>query len=122
MSHFVNYLTQLGLDNYYEALQFYHSSTPNAVFTITEETMAELNIKRGHRRKIQRAIASYQGYPRSAPLPAPILRRAPMCDETASKHLLASQPCESLSYHNTKSKHQSKEHDEQQLLANIKAF
>lgn len=38
--------------------------------TVKEEDLDRLGFKLGHRRKLQRAIATMDGYPQSEPLPS----------------------------------------------------
>src|SRR5271167_1436368 len=64
-------LSHLGLGEYSEALTSHGFETWDDLIDISEETMAELGFKLGHRRKLQREIASYRGQPRTQPLVRP---------------------------------------------------
>jgi hypothetical protein len=64
-------LSRLGLGEYFEALVSRGFDNWDTLSEISEETMAELGIRLGHRRKLQREIASYRGQPRTQPLTPP---------------------------------------------------
>jgi hypothetical protein len=64
-------LSHLGLGEYSEALASHGFETWDDLIDISEETMTELGFKLGHRRKLQREIASYWGLPRTQPLARP---------------------------------------------------
>jgi hypothetical protein len=68
-SQFEVSLTHLGLAEYNEALVSHGFETWDNLLDISEEDMEGLGFKRGHRRKLQREIASYRGQPHSQPLP-----------------------------------------------------
>jgi SAM domain (Sterile alpha motif)/HMG (high mobility group) box len=70
-SHLDLSLSHLGLREYFEALVSRGYDTWDDLTDISEETMAELGIRLGHRRKLQREIASYRGQPRTQPLLSP---------------------------------------------------
>lgn len=70
-SHLELSLGYLGLGEYFEALVSHGFNTWDSLTDISEETMAELGVKLGHRRKLQREIASYRGQPRTQPLFSP---------------------------------------------------
>jgi hypothetical protein len=70
-SHFDASLSHLCLGEYSEALVSHGFKTWDDLIDISEETMAELGFKLGHRRKLQREIASYRGLPRTQPLVRP---------------------------------------------------
>jgi hypothetical protein len=71
-SHLDLSLSHLGLREYFEALVSRGYDTWDNLTDISEETMAELGIRLGHRRKLQREIASYRGQPRTQPLLSPL--------------------------------------------------
>jgi hypothetical protein len=58
-------LASLNLDELYEVLTSNGFKSWEAVQRITETDMERLELKRGYRRKILRAIATDQGYPTS---------------------------------------------------------
>ena len=64
-------LSRLGLGEYSEALLSRGFDTWDRLIDINEETMAELGIRLGHRRKLQREIATYRGQPQTQPLVCP---------------------------------------------------
>ena len=70
-SHFDASLSHLCLGEYSEALVSHGFETWDDLIDISEETIAELGFKLGHRRKLQREIASYRGQPRTQPLFSP---------------------------------------------------
>ena len=70
-SHLELSLSHLGLGEYFEVLVSHGFDTWDNLTDISEETMAELGVRLGHRRKLQREIASYQGQPRTQPLFSP---------------------------------------------------
>jgi hypothetical protein len=61
-------LSRLGLRGYLEPLISYGFETWEHLVDISEDDMAELGFKLGHRRKLQRAIAHYRGQPCNQPL------------------------------------------------------
>ena len=61
-------LSRLGLQEYLEPLVSHGFVTWEHLLKISEDNMAELGFKLGHRRKLQRAIALYQGQPFNQPL------------------------------------------------------
>lgn len=65
-------LTDLGIQDLFCELVTAGFSSWERLTTITEQDMANLNIRRGVRRKLQRAIARSMGWPDSRPLPSPI--------------------------------------------------
>lgn len=67
-SHLGLSLSHLGLGEYFETLVSHGFDTWDSLTDIGEETMAELGVRLGHRRKLQREIASYRGQPRTQPL------------------------------------------------------
>ena len=73
MSQLAIFLGDLGLDSYHKILQDHNIRTLDALYQITEDEMEQFNFKLGHRRKIQREVASRQGYPRGMSLPVPAL-------------------------------------------------
>jgi hypothetical protein len=64
-------LDHLGLGEYFEAFVSHGFDTWDNLTDISEETMAELGVRLGHRRKLQREIASYRGQPRTQALFSP---------------------------------------------------
>lgn len=70
-SHLNLSLSYLGHWEYFEALVSRGFDTWDNLTDISEETMAELDVRLGHRRKLQREIASYRGQPRSQSLFSP---------------------------------------------------
>jgi hypothetical protein len=64
-------LSRLGLGEYSEALLSRGFDSWDRLIDINEETMAELGIRLGHRRKLQREIATYRGQPQTQPLVCP---------------------------------------------------
>ncbi|KAF2196467.1 hypothetical protein GQ43DRAFT_383250 [Delitschia confertaspora ATCC 74209] len=56
-------LTRLGLERYLDTLVENGFSTWETVLDITEEDLTRLNFKLGHRRTLQREIATYRGLP-----------------------------------------------------------
>jgi hypothetical protein len=71
LSHLDLSLSHLGLGEYFEVLVSHGFDTWDSLTDISEETMAELGVRIGHRRKLQREIASYRGQPRTQPLFSP---------------------------------------------------
>ncbi|KAI9746047.1 MAG: hypothetical protein M1818_000728 [Claussenomyces sp. TS43310] len=61
-------LQVLGLEEYYPRLADHGFATWYAVMSITEADMAVLGFKLGHRRKLQREIATYCGHAVQDPL------------------------------------------------------
>jgi hypothetical protein len=68
---FAEKLSSLSLGQYYELLTSNGFDSWEAVQQITENDMEKLQMKRGIRRKLLRAIATNQGYPISQPLTDP---------------------------------------------------
>lgn len=71
-SHLDLSLSYLGLGEYFETLVSHGLDTWDKLTGISEETMAELGVRLGHRRKLQREIASYRGQSRTRPLYSPL--------------------------------------------------
>lgn len=61
-------LSRLGLTEYLQVLADNGFHTWSAVLDITEDDMTALNFKLGHRRLLQREIATYRGIPQSLSL------------------------------------------------------
>jgi hypothetical protein len=61
-------LQRLGLSGYGQALTENGFHSWEAVLDITEDDMTELKFKLGHRRLLQREIATYRGVPKSSSL------------------------------------------------------
>jgi hypothetical protein len=53
----------IGLEQYHAVLTSNGYNTWSDVLSITEDQMSELGFKRGHRRLLQREIASFRNYP-----------------------------------------------------------
>lgn len=68
MLHLDVHLTVLGLHQYHEVLVDHGFEAWQSPLSVTEEDMARCHIKRGHRRKLQRAVAKFQGTPDWKPL------------------------------------------------------
>ncbi|KAF2098548.1 hypothetical protein NA57DRAFT_75788 [Rhizodiscina lignyota] len=62
-------LERLGLSQYLTAFVAEGFDTWETVLDITESDLTSLNVKLGHRRKLQRAIAEWRGQSSEAPLP-----------------------------------------------------
>ncbi|KAG1052866.1 hypothetical protein G6F43_005019 [Rhizopus delemar] len=62
------FLQNCNLSQYYEKFIFEGFDSVASLLEITEEDMTVMNIKRGHRRLIQREIATAKGIPRDQPL------------------------------------------------------
>ncbi|KAF1974001.1 hypothetical protein BU23DRAFT_638557 [Bimuria novae-zelandiae CBS 107.79] len=69
MSDLGERLTRLGLSQYLEAFVSEGFDTWETVLDITESDLGSLNVKLGHRRKLQRAIAESRGQISGRPLP-----------------------------------------------------
>jgi len=65
---FAEKLASIGLNQYYDLLTSEGFGTWESVLDVTEDDMERLGFKRGHRRKLLRAIATDRGYPISEPL------------------------------------------------------
>jgi len=61
-------LTKLGLQQYLRNFQDSGFDTWEALTKITESQLAALNVKLGHRRRLQRAIARSRDWPDDDPL------------------------------------------------------
>src|SRR5450432_541876 len=68
MSELEASLGTLGLQEYSQPLVSHGFRTWDDVVNISENSLADLGFKLGHRRKLQREIASYEGKPYSQPL------------------------------------------------------
>lgn len=62
-------LARLGLSQYYDVFAAEGFDSWDTVLDITESDLSHLNVKLGHRRKIQRAIAESRGQSSDRPLP-----------------------------------------------------
>jgi hypothetical protein len=62
-------LDQMGLSSYLEILTENGFGSWNTLLDITEEDLTALHFKLGHRRALQREIATYRGLPSSLSLP-----------------------------------------------------
>ncbi|KAL1595857.1 hypothetical protein SLS60_009547 [Paraconiothyrium brasiliense] len=69
MSDLAERLARLGLSQYLEALVSEGFDTWETVLDITESDLGSLNVKLGHRRKLQRAIAETRRQSSTRPLP-----------------------------------------------------
>lgn len=78
------YLLRLGLQEYHEVLTNHGFKSWQDLILITEEDMARLNFKLGHRRKLQRGIANFKGKPSWEPLFHSSLIPRDSCDSRRS--------------------------------------
>ncbi|KAF2832082.1 hypothetical protein CC86DRAFT_86053 [Ophiobolus disseminans] len=69
MSDLRQQLARLGLSQYFEVFTAEGFDTWETVLDITESDLSLLNVKLGHRRKLQRAIAESRGQTTDRPLP-----------------------------------------------------
>lgn len=76
MSDLRQRLARLGLSQYYDVFVAEGFDTWDTVLDITESDLSLLNVKLGHRRKLQRAIAEYRGQPPEKSLSATLNRDA----------------------------------------------
>ncbi|PSN65557.1 hypothetical protein BS50DRAFT_589950 [Corynespora cassiicola Philippines] len=76
MSDLGERLARLGLSQYLESLVAEGFDTWETVLDITESDLSSLNVKLGHRRKLQRAIAESRGQSSDRPLPFSIAKGA----------------------------------------------
>lgn len=76
MSDLRQRLTRLGLAQYVEVFTAEGFDTWDTVLDITESDLSLLNVKLGHRRKLQRAIAETRGQTSDRPLPIALGRAA----------------------------------------------
>ncbi|KAI9487741.1 MAG: hypothetical protein EXX96DRAFT_554490 [Benjaminiella poitrasii] len=67
------FLHQLNLDQYLSIFLFEGFDSMTSLLEITEEDMTVMNVKRGHRRLIQREIATIKGVSRNQPIVTNIL-------------------------------------------------
>ncbi|KAF7452107.1 NHP6B Chromatin-associated protein containing the HMG domain [Pyrenophora tritici-repentis] len=74
MSDLRDRLARLGLSQYYQVLAAEGFDTWDTVLDITESDLSHLNVKLGHRRKLQRAIAESRGQSSDRPLPINLAR------------------------------------------------
>ncbi|KAF2748293.1 hypothetical protein M011DRAFT_400755 [Sporormia fimetaria CBS 119925] len=70
MPHLGEVLARLGLTSYQETLTRHGFRDWDTVLDITEEDLSRLGFKLGHRRSLQREIATFRGLPASASLDA----------------------------------------------------
>jgi SAM domain (Sterile alpha motif) len=61
-------LGRIGLQEYYNVLTDNGYSAWTDVLSITEEDLCAMGFKLGHRRRLQREIASFRGHPLQEPL------------------------------------------------------
>ena len=71
-------LSDIDLGEYYHALRANGFGTWDQTLHITEEQLGHLGFKLGHRRQLQRQIASFKGYPLLKPLPATVATNLPL--------------------------------------------
>jgi hypothetical protein len=81
----VQKLACLGLAHYYDLLNSNGFASWESVQRITEIDMERLQIKRGSRRKLLRAIATDQGYPFCQALKDPSIPKDSLCTNSASE-------------------------------------
>ncbi|RMZ73951.1 nonhistone chromosomal [Pyrenophora seminiperda CCB06] len=74
MSDLRDRLARLGLSQYYQVFAAEGFDTWETVLDITESDLSHLNVKLGHRRKLQRAIAESRGQSSDRPLPINLAR------------------------------------------------
>jgi len=74
MSDLRDRLARLGLSQYYQVFAAEGFDTWDTVLDITESDLSHLNVKLGHRRKLQRAIAESRGQSSDRPLPINLSR------------------------------------------------
>ncbi|KAI4691175.1 uncharacterized protein J4E92_002934 [Alternaria infectoria] len=74
MSELRERLARLGLSQYHEVFTAEGFDTWETVLDITESDLSSLNVKLGHRRKLQRAIAESRGQSSDRPLPINLAR------------------------------------------------
>ncbi|KAI9273765.1 hypothetical protein EDC94DRAFT_592698 [Helicostylum pulchrum] len=75
--HVDHFLSQCGLSQYYETFIEEGFDRPESLTEITESDLIQMQVKRGHRRLLQRAIANAKGIPSSVPLNIPALSKTP---------------------------------------------
>ncbi|KAJ9652966.1 hypothetical protein H2198_007809 [Neophaeococcomyces mojaviensis] len=71
MTDIESFLQRLGLHQYYDAFLEEGFDTWETVLDIQESDLEALNVKLGHRRRLQRAIAEFRGVPSDRPLGSP---------------------------------------------------
>ncbi|KAL6709760.1 hypothetical protein ACN47E_001189 [Coniothyrium glycines] len=74
MSDLKERLARLGLSQYHHTFSSEGFDTWDTVLDITESDLSHLNVKLGHRRKLQRAIAESRGQSSDRPLPTALVR------------------------------------------------
>ncbi|KAL6164138.1 hypothetical protein ACJQWK_09813 [Exserohilum turcicum] len=74
MSDLKDRLARLGLSQYHQVFVAEGFDTWETVLDITESDLSSLNVKLGHRRKLQRAIAESRGQASEKPLPINLAR------------------------------------------------
>ncbi|KAI8882182.1 hypothetical protein K501DRAFT_286010 [Backusella circina FSU 941] len=72
----LDFLIKCNLTQYLPILVAEGFETMNAIAEITEEDLAAMGVKRGHRRVIQREVATRKGIPKSQPLSSLVLNQA----------------------------------------------
>ncbi|KAJ9655512.1 hypothetical protein H2198_005602, partial [Neophaeococcomyces mojaviensis] len=80
------YLERLSLRQYHDAFVAEGFDTWESVLDIQENDLETLGVKLGHRRKLQRAIAEFRGYPSDRPLRSPSLD-TPVSENTRSESI-----------------------------------
>jgi hypothetical protein len=89
MDEVVSFLTGIGLSDYVTAIVEEGFDDIVTLCDITENDMESLNIKLGHRRKLQRAIAEKRGFPSSQPLVSRTFENTP---STSPRSALSNRP------------------------------
>ncbi|KAI8091991.1 hypothetical protein BDF21DRAFT_410644 [Thamnidium elegans] len=73
--HVDHFLSQCGLSQYFETFIEEGFDRPESLIEITESDLIQMQVKRGHRRLLQRAVANAKGIPSSEPLNIPPLSK-----------------------------------------------
>ncbi|KAG2210941.1 hypothetical protein INT47_000098, partial [Mucor saturninus] len=82
--HVDTFLSQCGLSEYFETFIEEGFDRPESLMEITETDLIQMQVKRGHRRLLQRAVANAKGIPTSVPLNiTPINNNSNKSDVTA---------------------------------------
>ncbi|RAR15905.1 high mobility group hmg1 hmg2 [Stemphylium lycopersici] len=84
MSDLKDRLARLGLSQYHQVFAAEGFDTWETVLDITESDLSSLNVKLGHRRKLQRAIAESRGQSSEKPLPINLARAGSTADSYRS--------------------------------------
>ncbi|KAG2235495.1 hypothetical protein INT48_007893 [Thamnidium elegans] len=78
--HVDHFLSQCGLSQYFETFIEEGFDRPESLIEITESDLIQMQVKRGHRRLLQRAVANAKGIPSSEPLNIPPLSKTGECN------------------------------------------